>query len=461
MGVMRFELGRRPSIAASVVFTLLVLLVGAAVGVLHAQGRGPVTDQHYRNDGQVDAEQAELGRLLFFDPLLSGNRNISCATCHHPLLATSDALSLPLGEGGAGLGSERNTGSGPSRVRARVPRNAPALFNLGARQFRALFDDGRVAEDEAEISGFATPAGALLPLGLTDVVAAQAMFPVTSPTEMAGHRSESGIGRAAAEGRLAGEDGVWDRLANRLRRVPEYVDLFERAFGEVTGPENITFVHAANAISAYEVSAWRSDQSPFDRFLRGEEDALTQAQRRGMNLFSGRADCTRCHSGVFQTDQRFHPIAMPQIDPGAGDGADGHDDFGRERVTGNIRDRFSFRTPSLRNVELTGPWGHTGAYASLEAVVRHYSDPVRAIRSYDPTQAVLPSRPNLDAYDLIVMSDPARVQAIADAARIRPARLRGEDVADLVAFLRALTDPRARDLSADVPDRVPSGLPLQ
>ena len=127
----------------------------------------------------------------------------------------------------------------------------------------------------------------------------------------------------------------------------------------------------------------------------------------------------------------------------------------------NAADRYEFRTPSLHNVELTGPWGHAGAYNSLGAMVRHYRDPGRELLRYDQSQAVLPSRVDLNLLDFIVMNDPARLALIAQSSDARPVRLNDAEVQDLVAFLRALTDPAARDLSDDIPVRVPSGLRLQ
>jgi len=91
----------------------------------------------------VNADEAQLGQLLFFDPILSGNQTVSCATCHHPRFATSDGLSLGIGEGGTGLGTERFVGK-LNLPEQRIPRNSPALFNLGATEFISMFHDGRV-----------------------------------------------------------------------------------------------------------------------------------------------------------------------------------------------------------------------------------------------------------------------------------------------------------------------------
>ena len=421
----------------------------------------PISDEDFRNGGNLDPDIVELGRFLFFDEEMSGNRNISCATCHHPLFATTDALSLSVGEGGEGLGPARNTGSGPSRVRARVARNAPALFNLGAHQFRSLFHDGRVAVDPGAPSGFSTPVGDDLPDGLYSVVAAQALIPLTLATEMAGQPGENEVGDAAHRRRIAGEGGVWDLLVQRLRTIPVYVSLFAAAFDDVDSAEDITIVHAANALAAFVESAFRSDESPFDRYLRGDASALTPAQVRGMNLFyGGGGRCARCHAGPFQTDQRFHALGMPQIGPGTGGSEDGRSDFGRENVSGDPADRYRFRTPSLRNVELTGPWGHSGAYGSLEAMMGHYRNQNTGLAGYDRSQAILPSGPELNQWDFIVMNDPARVAEIvasSEAQSLQLTQLSSKQIADLVAFLKALTDPRARNLSGVIPESVPSG----
>ena len=426
----------------------------------------PASDRDFYDNGAPDTAKVELGKKLFFDKLLSGNRNTSCATCHHALTDTGDWLSLPVGEGGRGLGTTRDTGSGADAIHERVPRNAPPVFNLGARQFIRMFYDGRVELDPSQPSGYASPAGYDLPDGLDNVLAVQAMFPVTSPAEMAGQvgdkqSGEYTIADAAAEGNLAGPGGVWEQLAMRLQAVPEYVDLFVEVYPEVNSDTDISYVHAANAIAAFEAFAWRATNSPFDRYLHGNRKAMSKTAIEGMKLFYGKAKCSTCHRGTFQTDQEFHAIGMPQIGPGKGDGVDGHDDFGRERVTFKLEDRYRFRTPTLRNVTLTGPWGHAGAYDSLEAVVRHHMNPEAALNSWDSSQVTLPSREDLDAIDFIVMDNPDRVTEIAAAVDELPRiRLKKREIRQLMDFLYALTDPASIDLRGDVPSQVPSGLPL-
>ena len=422
-----------------------------------AQMPAAVADADYHHDGRPDAARVELGKLLFFDKILSGSFNIACATCHHPFAGTGDGLSLPVGEGARGTGITRDTGSGPDAVRERVPRNAPALFNLGAHEFRTLFHDGRVQPDADMPSGFASPAGFGLPRGLDNALAVQAMFPVTSGAEMAGQPGENPVADAAAAGDLA---LVWELLAARLRAIDAYVERFAAAFDDVSEAGDIRFVHAANAIAAFEAAAWRADDSPFDRYLRGQRGSLNVMQLQGMRLFYGKAGCSTCHGGPFQTDHGFRAIAMPQLGPGKGDGPSGHEDFGRERVTGLIADRYRFRVPSLRNVALTAPYGHDGAYDTLDAVVRHHLDPVTALYSFDASQVVMPSRPDLDVQDDYAATDASIRADIAAANELVPTPLRKREVRAIIEFLHALTDPAMLDLRRDVPASVPSGLPV-
>ena len=417
----------------------------------------PAGGGDYYDGGHPDPAMVELGRLLFFDKILSGNKNISCATCHHALADTGDGLSLGVGEGGRGLGVTRDTGSLDDAIHERVPRNAPPVFNLGAREFRRMFHDGRVEVDDSQPSGFRSPAGDDLPPGLENVLAAQAMFPVTSPTEMAGQGLENDVAIAAESANLP---GVWELLATRLRANPFYADLFQTAFDDVDEAHDITFVHAANAIAAFENKAWRADNSPYDRYLRKEVHSMSLNARKGMRIFRGRAGCSTCHSGIYQTDHEFHAMAMPQIGPGKGDGNKGREDFGREQVTGDPADRYAFRTPTLRNVAITGPWGHDGAYDSLTSMVRHMLNPTTAMYSYDPDQAVLPFRSDLHEIDFELVEDPNVMAAIAQHCDQEPVHLTPWEFHLLMEFLWALTDPASIDLRDDVPENVPSGLPL-
>jgi cytochrome c peroxidase len=417
------------------------------------------SDADFYYTGEDTGARFRLGQSLFFDKLLSGNRNISCATCHHPDQHTGDGLSLSLGEGGLGRGQDRTPGQFPSEVFERVGRNATPLFNLGAREYIRMFHDGRVEVDPENPRHFLTPAGDELPGGLDNVLAAQAMMPVVSPVEMAGQHGENPVGTAVALGDFS---AAWGVLAQRLQDPGNgYVEQFKDAFPDIDSAGDISYVHAANAIAVFQAVAWRADDSPFDRYLRGRRDALTAEQKAGMELFYGAARCSTCHSGTFLTDHKFHSVGIPQIGPGKGNGFDGREDFGREQVTGRRVDRYKFRTPALRNVALSGPWGHNGAFDSLEAIVRHHLDAVTGMQAYDPAVRVLPPRSDLDALDLLVHRDPQRRSAIAASSDLPAIPLSDGQIAALVAFLEALTDPASVDLSDDIPEQVASGLSLE
>lgn len=398
-----------------------------------------------------DPDEIALGQLLFYDPVLSGSRQVACATCHSPRFATSDGVSLGLGDGAFGLGPDRRPDP-QNMPENRVARNSPALFNLGAAEFTSLFHDGRLEADPTRAGGIRTPLGAEMETGFDSVLAAQAMFPVLAADEMAGHYGESDISRLVSQGLITGPGGAWDVIAARVAALPEYRARFDSVIG---ADAPIGFTDIANAIAAFVAFEWRADNSAFDQYLRGEA-TLPPAAGRGAELFYGKAGCSACHSGQFQTDQGFYAIAMPQIGPGKAASFEDHSrDTGRMRVTGDPADAYRFRTPSLRNVTLTAPYGHDGAFTSLEAVVRHHLDPIKSLENYVLSQAALPALPG--AVDDWVLTRPAEIAKIAAANQLSPVALSDAEVADILAFLKALEDEPSR---LGIPDTVPSGLDI-
>jgi cytochrome c peroxidase len=332
------------------------------------------------------------------------------------------------------------------------------LFNLGHRSFTKLFWDGRVQADSTIPQGFATPAGENLPFGFDNALETLSIFAIADAQEMTGVPGTNDLANASL---VSPHIAIWDALILRLKEIPEYLDLFTQAFPEINDdPSKMLIIHVGKAMAAFQATAFRSDNSPFDRYLHGDRKAMSKNAKRGMKKFYGKAGCSRCHSGIFQTDHDFHAIGIPQVGPGFGDGDNGHEDFGREGFTGNIQDRYRFRTPSLRNVVLTGPWGHDGFYNSLEAIVRHHLAPIHALNNANPSQIVMPPRPDLDALDLIAFDDPPTTAALIQAIEIEPVSLFDNEISDLIDFLHALTDPSALDLRKSIPNRVPSGLPL-
>ena len=402
----------------------------------------------------VDMAQVRLGQLLFYDPILSGSKTVACATCHHPKHATADGLSLGLGDGAHGLGPKRMID--PKNLpEQRVPRNAPALFNLGAHEFTTMFHDGRLEADPTRPSGIRTPLGTEMVQGFASVLSAQSMFPVLSPDEMAGHYTESDVARAVRQGFLTGEDGAWSLISARVADIKEY----QSAFEQINGPgHSVTFTDISDVIAEFIAFEWRADDSPFDQYLRTGEP-LPKAANLGMSLFYGKAQCSTCHAGQFQTDHDFHAIALPQVGPGKSARFETHArDEGRLRVTGNPADAYKFRTPSLRNIAQTAPYGHNGAYATLEAMIRHHLDPVASLKAYNVAQLVLPDLPN--SQDFRATHDPDEQAAIAAANELSPSNLSETEIIQIVAFLNALSDTASLAGKLGVPPTVPSGLPV-
>lgn len=405
----------------------------------------------------VNEAEARLGQLLFYDPILSGNRNISCATCHHPRFATGDGLSLGLGEGGIGLGPDR-TPDPDNLPEQRIPRNSPALFNLGAKEMTVLFHDGRIEVDPSRPSGFRTPLEDEMVEGFSNLLSAQTMFPVLSADEMAGHYQENDVSKAVRQGRITGEGGAWDIIADRVTAIPGYRESFEAVYPEIAAGRVVGFTDISNAIAAFISFEWRADRSAFDAYLRGEGQLRAQAAR-GIELFYGVAGCAECHSGPLLTDHGFHAMGQPQLGPGKAERFESHQmDIGRMRVTGRLEDAYAFRTPPLRNVTRTGPWGHAGAYRDLRAFLLHHTDPVAGLAAYQ-SQAVLPPLPGTKP-DWTIMETPELRAEIAAAVELSLSMRSDGDVADLIIFLESLTDEHSLAGQLGVPESVPSGLPV-
>ena len=241
-------------------------------------------------DNPTTAEKIELGQQLFFDPRLSGDNNMSCASCHPPGKSFADGLPQALGRSGQ-----------------RLDRNTPTLLNVAF--YSTFFWDGRAGSLEE-----------------------QALVPIQSPLEMNQNLAE---------------------LERELNRIPAYVRQFQSVFGSKATGDAI-----AKALASFQRTLV-TEPSPFDRYLEGEEDALSEEAKEGMELFM-EVGCVRCHHGPLLTDDRFHRVRI------------GHGDLGRGAVTGEAGDNYRFRTPGLRNIAQTGPYMHNGSRRTLEDVVTFY-----------------------------------------------------------------------------------------
>lgn len=400
----------------------------------------------------TDDSLFSLGKQLFFSKSLSGRRDTSCATCHHPVLGGGDGLTLPVGSESAnpdiiGPGREHSkTGTehdgGPT-----VPRNSPTTFNIALWQ-QVIFHDGRV---QSVAGGISTPTSAPQrpdPGAGDDLVATQALLPVTSEAEMRGHRFAVNMNHT----------GVRRELTERLKysdsqNGTSWLELFRQAFEAPTASadELIVYPNVAAALSAYQRSQVFVD-SPWQQYVAGDNTAISEQAKQGAKLFmtstqSGGAGCISCHSGSKFTDEDFHMLLMPQVGRGKGrfNGRTRSDDLGRYMKTGKWVDKWKFRTPSLLNVEVTGPWSHAGAYLSLADVIRHHFDPVAAVREFDinsldPAVQTTDTRANAEIaikhFNAVYEKKP---WPLADA------RIDDDAIDKLVAFLKTLTDGCVKD----------------
>lgn len=280
----------------------------------------------------------ELGRKLFFDPVLSRSKKISCASCHKETFAFADTSMVSLGVfGRKGI------------------RNTPSAMNMKLQV--SFFWDGRAATLEE-----------------------QALIPIKNPIEMD----------------LPIATAVW-----RLNHNPEYLAAFKNIFGQTPNEHNL-----AQAISAFERTLETSD-SPFDDWrMNDNEAAISTSAKRGFALFSGKANCVRCHFGADFNNIEFRNIGL----------YDGKllTDSGRAAITKIKTDLGKFKIGALRNVAITPPYMHKGKFKTLREVIDYYNDP-----------------------DKIVPHSIGR-----DSLLSKPLNLTEQEKTDIESFLISLTDKR-------------------
>lgn len=390
-----------------------------------------------------DARRVMLGRALFYDKELAGNRDIACGTCHSPATRTGDGLSLPIGTGGTGLGSERELGMG----RRYLPRHTPELFARAVEDWKVAPWDGYLHADQP----WPLPDGVRMPDAIgEDLLAAQVMLKIADRDTMRGNPGDydvNGDDNTLSYWRDDELPAMWDELMARLLAIPAYVELFAEAYPDVEA-SRLGFEHAALAIAAYEIDAFSLSSSPWDLYVAGDERAMVEPAKRGALLFYGKAGCSDCHAGSLLTDQAFHNICAPQLGSAA--------DRGRGARSGDAAEDYAFRTPPLRNVSFTGPYMHAGSHASLEDAVRHHLDACYELREFEG--ADLPSR-----FRELVLTDAELLDAIeatAEPMATERLELEPDEMSDLMQFLEALTDPAVISMADTIPESVPSGLPV-
>ena len=392
----------------------------------------------------IYSPESQLGMKLFFSKDLGGDSDVACASCHHPTLGGGDDLALPLGVGALNsdlLGPGRKLSS---HVGPNVPRNSPSTFNVSLWD-ESLFWDGRVESlgktakmNGGDGLGIRTPDsvfGQADPLASENLTSAQARFPVTSNAEMRGDKFEA----------RKGNEDVRKALAERLSKK----DAWRREFENVYGNDQITFQKIASAIAQYENSQ-TFVKSPWSEYVAGKLSAISPAAKRGALTFftsrdKGGAGCVDCHSGDFFTDEKFHTIAVPQIGEGKGDGLYGDDDFGRFRETGDPLDMYAFRTPTLLNVEVTGPYGHSGAFKTLEEVVEHHLNVATSMAKFDANK--LEAGINTENWEENTLNALITLNALREAGADTVYNVSYDEltILDLVEFLKTLSDPCVKD----------------
>jgi cytochrome c peroxidase len=287
---------------------------------------------------QTESPLVQLGRQLFFDTRLSSDDDLSCASCHIPEKAYTDGLPVARGHRGKMLS-----------------RNTPTLLHL--REYLSFFWDGRSSTLQDQI-----------------------IEVMNNPNEM---------------------NMSADELEKKLRRIPGYVEQFNKLFGT-----EITLSGVTRAIVAFEETLV-TERAPFDRFMAGNPNSLNPSARRGLELFQNKGKCAFCHKGFNFTDSNFHNIGVPPRANDSGRRNNSNHDEGRMAVTGRAGDRGAFKTPTLRNIAQTAPYMHNGVFETLEEVIEFYNDGGG-------------KNPNLDIQ--------------MEALRLTP-----REKKDLVAFLKALT----------------------
>ncbi len=393
---------------------------------------------------RIDRQLADVGRMLWFDPIGGLNDDNTCAGCHSPTNGFGDTQSIA-------IGIQNNGIVGPGRTGPRNQRRSPMVLNtafyptlMWNSRFRA-----RSGDPFDNRTGLEFPA----PEGLTlssqpHLLAAQAFIPPTERVEVAGFE-------------FPGDNNdIRNEVLRRLNANRNYRQLFSRAFPQVKAGAPITFDHVGRAVAEFEFTLVSAD-APIDRYARGDRNALSEGQKLGAVLFFGRAGCVQCHAVAGQSNEMFsdfreHVTAVPQVAPAFGnvtfDGPGLNEDFGLEQVTGNPADRYAFRTSPLRNVALQPAFMHNGAFVSLEDAIRYHVDPGGNAATYTP---------DLLAADLRGPRGPiAPAVAKLDPQLQTPAALSDAEIDALVEFVRAgLLDPAARPqyLRRLIPERLPSG----
>lgn len=337
-------------------------------------------------DNPTTPEKIELGRLLFYDPLLSGNRDVSCATCHHPEFGYAESLDVSIGVNGRGLGQSRSFNK-PNDIPF-TKRNSQSLLNIA---FNGIDNNAQYHPHTAPMFWDLRASG----------LEEQALEPIKTLEEMRGFGFS--------------EHEILPEVIRRLNTIAEYKKLFKDIFPD---EETITAQNLAKALAAFQRSLI-ANNSRFDQYMRGDKTAMSTREIEGMELFIS-SGCARCHGGPMLSDFKPHVLGVAENDKLA-------------FADSGFQQSFAFRTPTLRNLRRTRPYMHNGKIQTLESVLTFYED----LQGKELQNKNL-TRQHLDTLAKMVRVDFKHINTI-------------------VEFLNTLND---EDYDRQIPERVPSGLPV-
>ena len=381
------------------------------LGACQSDDNNPLNDLDITDINTVDnptagtpARLEDLGRFLFWDPILSGEQDIACASCHHPDFGYADGRALSIGVGGEGLGPNRGNLTNENLV----GRNSPTIINTA---FNGMDENGDFDPSEA-------------PMFWDNRMFSlenQALGPIVNFEEMRGHAFD--------------EDVALDSIVQRLQNNANYRQLFADAFGE-NNP--ITSENIGAAIAAFERTITATD-SPFDRFQAGNQNAMTQQQIRGMEEFR-RIGCNDCHSGPMFSDFELHVLGVP-------------DNNQRTTSDTGANGTYAFRTPTLRNLDVTGPYFHSGVGGNLQQTIQFYLTARNFARNNGNGGGPGGGGNGGPNGGLAINPNVTPNQIDDDVRGLN--NFNNADIQDIVAFIGALNDP---DFDKTIPASVPSGL---
>jgi cytochrome c peroxidase len=331
-------------------------------------------------------DKIKLGKLLFYDPILSGNKDVACVSCHHPNFGYAEPLDLSIGVNGTGLGRKRQF-----KKNNHIPivkRNAHTILNTS---FNGINIKNQYNPTNAPMFWDSREKN------LED----QALGPIKSLEEM--------------KGDLFAEEEILDTIINRLKNIPEYVKLFDKAFPL---EKEITSVALAKSIACFERTL-NTNNSRFDKFMRGDSEALSTGEKEGFELFK-KAKCNNCHSGPMFSDYKMHVLGIP-------------DNEKLPFSDSGFEETYGFRTPTLRNLRFTAPYMHNGKLKTLLQVLEFYED-IASGNSKNPKV----SNHQLDSLT-------------------KDINIKVKDMSSIISFFNTLND---ENFDKSIPLNVPSNLPV-